>query len=326
MVKFLIIRFSSIGDIVLTTPVLRCLKQQVQGAKIHFLVKKEFYQVIRTNPHIDHIHIFDGDLSATIREIRLEGFDYIIDLHNNLRSFLIKNRLRIMSFPVDKLNLSRFLMINLKINRLPEKHVVDRYFETLRLFDVANDGLGLEFHISPEDELGLSDLPPAFQKGYIAFVPGAQHATKQMPAEMTIRICRGLNLPVVLLGGKREEALGKQIAEQSGGHVLNTCGQYNIGQSASLVRQSRLIITHDTGLMHIAAAFKKKILSVWGHTIPEFGMYPYQPDLASTIFQVEGLSCRPCTRTGKEKCPRGHFRCMNDIDVDGIVHRASEIF
>ena len=165
-----------------------------------------------------------------------------------------------------------------------------------------------------------------FHHGYIALVPGAQHGTKQMPVEKIIRMCRELSHPLILLGGKREEELGKEIDSQTGDHVLNACGQYNINQSASLIRQSQLVITHDTGLMHIAAAFKKKILSLWGHTIPEFGMYPYLPDPASRIFQTLGLTCRPCTRTGKEQCPKGHFRCMNDIDEREIVRTVEENF
>jgi heptosyltransferase-2 len=141
-----------------------------------------------------------------------------------------------------------------------------------------------------------------------------------------INICRELDLPVILLGGQRETGIGEEIDKQTGDHVLNACGQYNINQSASLIRQSRVVITHDTGLMHIAAAFHKKILSVWGHTIPEFGMYPYLPDRASRIFQVVGLSCRPCTKIGRKKCPKGHFRCMNDIDHTEIVRTAKKIY
>jgi ADP-heptose:LPS heptosyltransferase len=270
--------------------------------------------------------MLEKGLSSLTRELRTEGYDFIIDLHRNLRSLYVKSKLRSMWFSVNKINFARFLMIRFKVNRLPDKHIVDRYFETVRHFDLENDGKGLEYHIPGEDEINLSLLPSAFQHGYIALVPGAQHGTKQMPAEKIIRICRELVHPIILLGGRREEELGRAIAGQTGDHVLNACGQYNINQSASLVRQSQLVITHDTGLMHIAAAFKKKILSVWGHTIPEFGMYPYLPDPASRIFQIPGLSCRPCTRTGKEKCPRGHFRCMNDIDEREIIRTAMEIF
>jgi ADP-heptose:LPS heptosyltransferase len=107
---------------------------------------------------------------------------------------------------------------------------------------------------------------------------------------------------------------------------MNAVGKYNINQSASLIRQSKLVITHDTGLMHIAAAFKKKILSVWGHTIPEFGMYPYLPDPDSRIFETRGLKCRPCTKIGKAECPKGHFRCINDIDNDAIASAANELY
>jgi ADP-heptose:LPS heptosyltransferase len=305
---------------------LRCLKEQVEGADLHFLTKKEFLPVIRANPFIDKIHSLDGNMYALLQSLKVEQFDYIIDLHRNFRSLRVKSALRIMSFTVDKINLAKFLMIRFKLNRLPEKHIVDRYLETARLFDVTNDGKGLDYFIPPEDEVELSSLPESFRSGYVALVVGAMHGTKQMPGEKMINICRELDLPVILLGGQRETRIGKEIDKQTGDHVLNACGHYNINQSASLIRQSRVVITHDTGLMHIAAAFHKKILSVWGHTIPEFGMYPYLPDKASKIFEVVGLRCRPCTKIGKKKCPKGHFRCMNDIDHTEIVRTARKIF
>jgi len=282
--------------------------------------------LIRVNPFIDKIHILDGNMHALLQSLKVEQFDYILDLHKNLRSLRVRSSMKIMSFTVDKINLAKFLMIRFKVNRLPDKHIVDRYMETTRLFDVTNDGKGLDYFIPPEDEIELSSLPQTFRSGYIALVVGAMHGTKQMPEEKMINICRELDLPVILLGGQREGVLGKEIDKQTGDQVLNTCGQYNINQSASLIRQSRVVITHDTGLMHIAAAFHKKILSVWGHTIPEFGMYPYMPDRASNIFEVVGLPCRPCTKIGKKECPKGHFRCMNDIDYREIISTARKIY
>jgi heptosyltransferase-2 len=282
--------------------------------------------VIRGNPFIDKIHILDSNMHALLQSLKVEQFDYILDLHRNFRSLRVKSSLKIMSFTVDKINLAKFLMVRFKVNRLPEKHIVDRYMETARLFDVTNDGKGLDYFIPPEDEVALSSLPESFRTGYVALVVGAMHGTKQMPGEKMINICRDLDLPVILLGGQRETKLGKEIDKQTGGQVLNTCGQYNINQSASLIRQSRVVITHDTGLMHVAAAFHKKILSVWGHTIPEFGMYPYLPDKVSKIFEVVGLPCRPCTKIGKKKCPKGHFRCMNDIDYAEIIRTARKIY
>ncbi|MCK5463035.1 MAG: glycosyltransferase family 9 protein [Bacteroidales bacterium] len=293
---------------------------------MHFLTKKEFLPLIRVNPFIDKIHILDGNMHALLQSLKVEQFDYILDLHKNLRSLRVRSSMKIMSFTVDKINLAKFLMIRFKVNRLPDKHIVDRYMETTRLFDVTNDGKGLDYFIPPEDEIELSSLPQTFRSGYIALVVGAMHGTKQMPEEKMINICRELDLPVILLGGQREGVLGKEIDKQTGDQVLNTCGQYNINQSASLIRQSRVVITHDTGLMHIAAAFHKKILSVWGHTIPEFGMYPYLPDRASKIFEVVGLPCRPCTKIGKKKCPKGHFRCMNDIDHKEIISTVKKIY
>ena len=293
---------------------------------MHFLTKKEFLPLIRVNPFIDKIHTLDGNMHALLQSLKVEQFDYILDLHKNLRSTRVRSSLKIMSFTVDKINLAKFLMIRFKVNRLPDKHIVDRYMETTRLFEVTNDGKGLDYFIPQEDEIELSSLPETFRSGYIALVVGAMHATKQMPVEKMINICRELDLPVILLGGQRERMLGKEIDKQTGDQVLNTCGQYNINQSASLIRQSRVVITHDTGLMHIAAAFHKKILSVWGHTIPEFGMYPYMPDRASKIFEVVGLPCRPCTKIGKKECPKGHFRCMNDIDYREIISTARKIY
>ncbi len=293
---------------------------------MHFLTKKEFLPLIRVNPYINKIHILDGNMHALLQSLKVEQFDYILDLHRNFRSLRVRSSLKIMSFTVDKINLAKFLMIRFKVNRLPEKHIVDRYMETTRLFDVTNDGKGLDYFIPPEDEVALSSLPESFRSGYIALVVGAMHGTKQMPGEKMINICRELDLPVILLGGKREGVMGREIDKQTGDQVLNTCGKYNINQSASLIRQSRVVITPDTGMMHIAAAFHKKILSVWGHTIPEFGMYPYLPDLASKIFEVVGLPCRPCTKIGKKKCPRGHFRCMNDIDHKEIISTVKKIY
>jgi len=298
----------------------------VEDAEVHFLTKKDFHPVVRGNPYIDKIHVLDGNMYALLQSLKVEQFDYILDLHRNFRSLRVRSSLKIMSFAVDKINMAKFLKIRFKVNRLPEKHIVDRFLETTRLFDVNNDGKGLDYFIPEEDEVALSSLPESFQSGYLALVVGAMHATKQMPVEKMINICRELELPVILLGGHKEKVMGKEIEKQTGDHVLNTCGKYNINQSASLIRQSRVVITHDTGLMHIAAAFHKKILSVWGHTIPEFGMYPYLPDRASKIFEVVGLPCRPCTKIGKKKCPKGHFRCMNDIDYNKIIHTAKTIY
>lgn len=325
-VKFLIIRFSSIGDIVLTTPVVRCLKQQVDGAAVHFLTKKAFLPVIAANPYIDRIHLLEDSLGQTIRAIKDEGFNYIIDLHNNLRTAIVKSRVPVISFSFSKLNFEKWILVNFRKDRLPPKHIVDRYLETVKLFDVVNDGRGLDYFIPPEDEINISGLPQPFHNGYVLFAIGANHATKRLPAEKITALCKEMMLPVILAGGKEDLPAGEEIAGACGNLVINACGNYNINQSASLVRQADVVITHDTGLMHIAAAFKKKVISVWGNTIPRFGMTPYEPHPDSAVFEVGGLKCRPCSKLGYSKCPKKHFRCMADQDEKEIASFAGKLF
>jgi ADP-heptose:LPS heptosyltransferase len=325
-IKFLIIRFSSIGDIVLTTPVIRCLKQQVEGSEIHYATKKQYLPLLQSNPYIDTIHCLDNSLPRLIRELQKEQFDYIIDLHHNLRTFLIKSKLRKMDFSFRKLNIEKWLKVNFKIDRLPRVHIVDRYMETLSLFEVTNDLKGLDYFISEEDKNVVQSLPEEFRNGFIGLVIGARHFTKQLPVRKLVALCRLIREPVVLLGGKEDFATGETVLEQAQGRVYNACGLFSINQSAALVQQARVVITPDTGLMHIAAAFKKKILSVWGNTIPEFGMFPYLPDSKSQIIQIEGLSCRPCSKIGHTSCPKKHFRCMNDIDENKLADLAKNLY
>ncbi|GAG94077.1 unnamed protein product, partial [marine sediment metagenome] len=199
---------------------------------------------------------------------------------------------------------------------MPVISIVDRYFNTVKTFDVTNDGEGLDFFIPEKDFVSTSSLPVAFREGFIIFAIGANHATKRMPVEKIIDLIKNIGLPIILLGDGNDKEQGDQIVIDAGKNVLNACGLYNINQSASIVKQSKVVISHDTGLMHIAAAFNKKIISVWGNTVPEFGMYPYLPDPDSRIIRVENLKCCPCSKLGFKKCPKKHFRCMNDINTE----------
>ncbi len=327
IVKFLIIRFSSIGDIVLTTPIIRCLKQQIEGAEIHFTTKKQFQNVIASNPYIDKIHQLDGSLNSLVKELKKENFDYIIDLHHNLRSFIVKAQLQTLSFSFNKLNFQKWIMVKFKKNYLPKKHIVDRYFETCKIFDVKNDENGLDFYINPENEVDIKSLPSSFNNGYIALVIGAKHVTKQMTNEQLAEICNKIERPVIILGGMDEKEKAEKIIWHSENkNIYNACGSYNIQQSASLVRQARVVITHDTGLMHIASAFHQNIISIWGNTIPEFGMSPYMPGKLHFISEVKGLGCRPCSKIGYSKCPKGHFNCMMKQDLNQIAIKCNEMF
>ncbi|MEA3463206.1 MAG: glycosyltransferase family 9 protein [Bacteroidota bacterium] len=324
MVKFLVVRFSSIGDIVLTTPVLRHLKQQVEDAEIHYLTKTVYAPLLEANPYVDRIHVFDEDIKACIRMLREESIDYVIDLHHNLRTARIKHGLRRIAFSVDKLNWKKWLYVNLKRDRMPDRHMVDRNLDTIRSFIEEQDDRGLDYFIPEKSEIDIQSLPEPFRKGYVGLSIGAQHETKKLPVEQLVQLCEKLNFPVVILGGPEDQKTGEiMVSSLQGRDILNACGQYSIHQSASLVRQARLLITHDTGLMHIGAVFHKKIISVWGNTVPRFGMYPYRADALSVQFEVSGLSCRPCSKIGYQKCPRKHFKCMLEQDLDALASAAN---
>ncbi len=314
----LIIRFSSIGDIVLTTPVVRCLKLQQPDIEIHFLTKKTFSSLLENNPYIKKVHTIAKDIKEISADLKAENFDCVIDLHNNLRSLHLKLVLRKPSTVFKKLNFQKWLLVNFKINILPAAHVVDRYLKTVERFGVKNDFKGLDYFIPKKDEVNVSEFPLTHQHGYIGFVIGAKHFTKQLPTEKIISICTKLKQPIILLGGQEDDERGKLIANEVGQFIYNACGKYNLNQSASIIRQATRIISHDTGLMHIAAAFKKDVISVWGNTVPAFGFTPYQPGENSKIVEVLDLSCRPCSKIGYDKCPKGHFKCMHDIDENAF--------
>lgn len=330
--KVLIIRFSSIGDIVLTTPVIRALKTQLDDAEVHYVTKKQYAGILQENPYVDKIHVLPENFSDLVKTLKAEQFDYIVDLHHNLRSLRLKKALGKPSTTFSKLNREKWLMVNLKINKLPNKHIVDRYMETVVPLGIKKDALGLDYFIPESEVVNINTLPITHQKGYVAYAIGAQHETKKLPFKRMVELCDKINKPIVLLGGPEDAEMGDKIAAvfektaKSAPYeekllelgkkttIYNACGKYSLHQSASLVKQADYVFTHDTGLMHIAAAFKKEIFSIWGNTIPAFGMYPYRTKFK--VLENNRVNCRPCSKIGYQKCPKGHFNCMNKIVFD----------
>ncbi|MBL7765745.1 MAG: glycosyltransferase family 9 protein [Chitinophagaceae bacterium] len=337
--NILIIRFSSIGDIVLTTPVIRCLRSRFPQAKIHYLTKKKFESVLKNNPYIDRIFLLEGDIQPLMLELLKEKYDYVIDLHHNLRTRYVKTLLRqafnsqVVSYSFPKLNIRKWLLANLKINRMPDKSIVDRYFETVKKLGVTNDGQGLDYFIGSEDEIKKDDLPMSHMLGFAACAIGGQHETKKMPVAMWRELVKSLEFPLVLLGGPEDAAAAEEIRLVDPVKIYNACGKFSLNESANIISRSRFVITHDTGLMHIAAAYKKPIISIWGNTVPEFGMFPYygynnllsNVSPLSHIIQVKKLSCRPCSKIGYKTCPKKHFNCMRKLSVPEIVLKANEL-
>ncbi|HEY8659562.1 MAG TPA: glycosyltransferase family 9 protein [Hanamia sp.] len=319
--KILIIRFSSIGDIVLTTPVIRCLRKKYPESTIHYLTKKKFAGIVQSNPNVDKVLLLEEDINVTIEEIRNENYQHIIDLHHNLRTLRIKQSIKKVAFhSFNKLNIEKWIFTNFKINLMPHKHIVERYMATVESLGVENDGLGLDYFIPENDLVKEDDIPFSHSHGYIAIAIGAAHNTKKLPVEKLKELVSKIEYPIILLGGKEDFINAEKIVESDPVKIYNACGKFSLNESADIVRNSRLVISHDTGMMHIAAAFKKNILSVWGNTVPSFGMVPYQT--LYEVFQVNKLWCRPCSKTGFDKCPLGHFKCMNNQSIETIAERA----
>lgn len=321
--KILVIRFSSMGDVIYTTPVVRCLKKQLPGAEVHFLTKEAFKYIYDNNPYVDKLHLLKPALKETIADIKAEKFDYIIDLHNNLRTSIIKFKTRIKSSTYNKQSVRKWLSLKLHLKLVPPTHLVERYMQTVAFLGVKNDDLPIDYYVKAEHELSKL-LPVTHQQGYVAFIIGATHFTKRMPNAKIIAICNKIDLPVVLLGGKDVLDNANQIENAVGSKVYNACGKTSLDESVYLVSKATKVIGFDTGLTHIAEAFNVPIASIWGSTVPELlGVQPYKVKGAKVI-GIE-LPCRPCSKFGLEKCPLGHFKCMNEISEDVVVSYANNL-
>jgi ADP-heptose:LPS heptosyltransferase len=319
--RFLLIRLSSIGDIVLSSAAIRCLRKQYPEAAIDFLTKAPMRGILAADPHLNNIITWEGSPKEMAQTILHREYTHIIDLQDNIRTRLLEQWLpgRIHVLRYDKLRWRRTLSVWLKRN-IYRGHVAEQYIEALSPIGVNNDGLGLAFYIAPEDQISMKEVPFTHKAGFAVLCIGATHFTKRMPEQKWAELIQKIRMPLMLIGGPAEQALGDRLAEIDSFKVINRCGQYSIGQSASAIHLSKFVITQDTGMMHIAAAFNKKTLSIWGGTIPELGFYPYlrSPE-NNIIIEQQELGCRPCSKYGRNSCPRRHFRCMEQINIDTLI-------
>ena len=269
--------------------------------------------MVAGNPYINRCHVYEDEKATGFQELIKEQFNLVIDLHKNLRSRKITRSVGVASLSFNKLNVRKWLSVRLKWPPLPNRHIVDRYFLGMKRLGIKNDHLGMDFFVQSSFEGHLPDK-------FIVMALGAAHATKMMPESLVLEIANQAPLPIVLIGGPKEEKFGERIAAGNRNVFLSVAGKCSLHQSADIINRSVCVITPDTGMMHIAAALRKKIISVWGNTVPEFGMYPYYGNGQVQNFISEvALSCRPCSKIGHEKCPKGHFKCMRDQDVDQII-------
>lgn len=296
-------------------------------AEIHYLSKKEFAPVLLSNPNIDKLHLLDDDLEALIKKLKEEQFDFVADLHHNVRTARVKTALGVKSGSFPKKNIEKWVLVNFRVNLMPDESIVARYFEALKPIGIHNDGRGLDYFIPDHAKITNDDIPTSHWTGYVACVIGGSYFTKKLPVAQWKKFCEAVPFPVILLGGPDDRDAGREIAEGNDIKIYNSCGKFNLNESAALIERARVVVSNDTGLMHIAAAFQKPIISLWGNTSPELGMFPYyggnnlksRINPLSIIVEKEKLWCHPCSKLGYGRCPHGHFKCMKGLDMTKVA-------
>ncbi len=330
--KTLVIRFSSIGDIVLSTPLLRVLRSRFPASQIDYLTKKEYAGLVRSNHNINVTHEYDpatgfAGLRDLKRRLKAESYDLVVDIHNSLRSRFVRSMLGVEKISViDKRIKERTMLVKFKKNLYGDiVSVADRYVETVQDLGVRSDGKGPELHI-PDEVLFSVTAKIAklrlnrFEK-VLGMCPFARHATKEWPleryAEVAERFIRDAEGAVMIFGGGDDKErsgvfAGKIASTTNVERVINWTGQCSLLETAAAMQYCDVIATNDTGLMHLANAMNKKLVAIFGSTVREFGFFPYGNDAA--VLERAGLYCRPCSHVGRSECPEAHFRCMKEIE------------
>ncbi len=331
--KILIIRFSSIGDIVLTNPVVRFLRRQFPGATIDFVTKKEYAELVRWNRDLSNVILFDpaseGALAELRSRIRESRYHLIVDLHNSLRSRTLRafSRARHVRV-VRKQVLRRFLLVAFGKNLYKNpRSVTDRYCDTVRRF--GDPDTRVEFPL-PDEIVATATGRLAAGKisssdRLVGFAPSAKHFTKRWPMDRFVRLGTALaasdRVKIVILGSEADSEYCADIAQLinagAGSHCAEPlAGKLSLSESAVIAGLCSVFVTNDTGLMHLAAARGTRVVAIFGSTVREFGFFPQGE--GHVVVENRGLECRPCSHIGRSRCPKGHFRCMNDITVDSI--------
>ncbi|MBR6330276.1 MAG: glycosyltransferase family 9 protein [Bacteroidales bacterium] len=329
--KVLIIRLSSIGDILLTTPLVRCVKQQLHGCVLHFLTKPAMRDLLASNANVDKVLTLGDSISQTVTMLDEQGpYDYIIDLHNNHRSRMIRARLKGKKLIYRKENLRKWLTIVTKRDLMSSRHVVDRYMRTVMPLGVSNDNKGLELALPHsldaenfrKTAVGGISIDQLLSSPYAVVACGAQHATKRIPPAHIATLCSLMKVPVLLLGDGGDRSRLDSAGATFGSNVVNLCGKTTLLESAALIRDAAVVVAPDSSMMHFAAAFHRPVVAVWGATVPQFGFAAYATPHIDC--QVDTLHCRPCSRMGSERCPLGHFDCMHKQDWQRIATAAKK--
>lgn len=328
--RILAIRFSSIGDILLTTPLLRAVRARYPEAHLAFLTKEPFAPLLSDNPRLsDLMTLSDGESLAHLADrLRTRQFTHVLDLHGSLRTRALRLLVRARWSGYRNHRLAREILIRAKRNRYPRDiPVPERYFDAVRELGVHPDGDPPEFFLNDtaraeaRDWLGsgLGEAVPL-----VALAPGAAHLTKRWPAEywrdLVVRLTAG-NFNVVVVGGPDDRALGEEIAKAGGPRAVNAAGAFGLQGTGAMIANSRVLVSGDTGVMHMATGVNTPVIALFGPTVRAFGFFPYS---RRAVVLERDLDCRPCTAWGTERCPLGHHRCLRDIaaeEVEAVVMR-----
>jgi heptosyltransferase-2 len=307
--KILIIRLSSLGDVLLTTPLIRTIKKKNPSIQIDFVVREQFSDAVQYNPNLNKIYKYSNSKSEKqnlFKFLSLEKYDLVIDLQNNLRSKEILRQLQCRALQFKKSNFKKFLLVHFKINRLKDQPQIPlRYAEAAGINELDDDGLEFFAENSPDVRLNKNE-------NYIGLCPGAKHFTKRWPKDYFIELGKKLesaNYKILLFGGPGEVQICDEIMNALKS-AQNLCGT-SLLQLVADMKMCKVIYTNDSGLMHIASAVKVPVVAFFGSTVKEFGFYPYKTK--SIELEIENLSCRPCTHIGRNTCPKIHFKCMKEI-------------
>lgn len=317
--RILVIRLSSIGDIILTTPVLRRLAERFPGARIDYCTKPPFLALLEHSGLPGKIYTTD--------QLPEGPYDLVVDLQNNIRSRRITRAIKAAKVVrYKKQNWKKLLLVRAKLNLFgKDESVVDRYQAGLAGYGIGDDGKGCELTPFIDDRDWASSVLGDEGAKTLAVCFGAKHMTKRYPSRDFASIIEHLHsrlaIRVLLLGGGEDSPFAQEImsalSPKAASATIDFSGRCSLMQTAALLERCDAVLTNDTGLMHMASAFHHKLFVIFGSSVREFGFLPYHVE--SRLFEVDGLTCRPCSHIGRQRCPKGHFRCMRDIPQGPII-------
>ena len=329
----LVVRFSAIGDILLTTPLLRTLRAAHPGARITVLTKAQFAPLVSHNPHVSEvIGIEPGEgIRAVARRIRGIRYSHLLDLHGSLRSRLLRRLVPGPWTTYRKRRVARAALIVAKRDLYGDAPPMpERYFEAAEPLGLGPDGGPPDFFLSEAADVRARGRLRGLGLGedgrpLVAMAPGAAHPTKRWPDEAWTVLARRVaatGADVALLGGPDDVDSSQAIAERAGVSVASMAGILGLQETGAVVRRAEVLVSGDTGLMHMATGVGTPVVALFGPTVRQFGFFPYNAE-HSTVVQLE-LACRPCSAQGGRACPLGHHRCLRAIAPEDVFERLCE--